>query len=99
MVMLAVLDALEGKSPQQWVSEPRYHHQYLPDAVQAEPVYVGTEEARQLMLKGHKVESTGRPYGNMQALLWDRSAGVVDAASGRRGSGVARVRARDTATP
>ena len=94
MVMLAVLDALEGKSPQQWVSEPRYHHQYLPDVVQAEPVYVGTEEARQLMLKGHKVESTGRPYGNMQAILWDTKAGMVDAASDPRGIGVALVRGR-----
>lgn len=94
MVMLAVLDALEGKSPQQWVSEPRYHHQYLPDVVQAEPVYVGTEEARQLMLKGHKVESTGRPYGNMQAILWDTKAGLVDAASDPRGIGVALVRGR-----
>ena len=94
MVMLAVLDALEGKSPQQWVSEPRYHHQYLPDAVQAEPVYVGTEEARQLMLKGHKVESTGRPYGNMQAILWDTKAGIVDAASDPRGIGVALVRGK-----
>jgi len=94
MVMLAVLDALEGKSPQQWVSEPRYHHQYLPDAVQAEPVYVGTEEARQLMLKGHKVESTGRPYGNMQAILWDTKLGIVDAASDPRGVGVALVRER-----
>lgn len=94
MVMLAVLDALEGKSPQQWVSEPRYHHQYLPDVVQAEPVYVGTEEARQLMLKGHKVESTGRPYGNMQAILWDTKLGIVDAASDPRGVGVALVRER-----
>lgn len=94
MVMLAVLDALEGKSPQQWVSEPRYHHQYLPDAVQAEPVYVGTEEARQLMLKGHKVESTGRPYGNMQAILWDTKLGIVDAASDPRGVGVALVRSK-----
>lgn len=94
MVMLAVLDALEGKSPQQWVSEPRYHHQYLPDVVQAEPVYVGSEEARQLMLKGHKVESTGRPYGNMQAILWDMKAGIVDAASDPRGIGVALVRGR-----
>ena len=99
MVMLAVLDALEGKSPQQWVSEPRYHHQYLPDVVQAEPVYVGTEEARQLMLKGHKVESTGRPYGNMQAILWDAKAGVVDAASDPRGIGLALVKARSVATP
>src|SRR5690606_1211116 len=84
MVMLAVLDALEGKSPQQWVSEPRYHHQYLPDAVQAEPVYVGTEKARQLMLMGHKVESTGRPYGNMQAILWNQRSGSVEAASDPR---------------
>jgi gamma-glutamyltranspeptidase/glutathione hydrolase len=99
MVMLAVLDALEGKSPQQWVSEPRYHHQYLPDAVQAEPVYVGTEEARQLMLMGHKVESTGRPYGNMQAILWNQRSGSVEAASDPRGIGEALVRARGTASP
>lgn len=99
MVMLAVLDALEGKSPQQWVSEPRYHHQYLPDAVQAEPVYVGTEEARQLMLMGHKVESTGRPYGNMQAILWNQRSGSVEAASDPRGIGEALVRQKGSAPP
>ena len=91
MVMLGVLDALQGKSPQEWVSAPRYHHQYMPDVVQVEPEFMGSDEAKKLMLMGHKVESTGRPYGNMQAVLWDKRSGVVEAASDPRGIGMALV--------
>jgi len=92
MVMLGVLEALGGKSPQEWVSRPRFHHQYLPDLVQVEPEFMGSEEAKKLLLLGHKVESTGRPYGNMQAILWDRRSGAVEAASDPRGIGMALVK-------
>lgn len=88
MVMLAVLDALAGRSPQEWVSRPRFHHQYLPDVVQAEPSYVGSEDAKMLMLRGHKVQSTGRRYGNMQAILWNTITGEIQAASDPRGIGL-----------
>lgn len=91
MVMLAVLDALAGRSPQEWVGRPRFHHQYLPDVVQAEPSYVGSDDAKMLMLRGHKVQSTGRRYGNMQAIFWDTMTGEIQAASDPRGIGLSLV--------
>lgn len=91
MVLLGVLDVLAGETPSHWVSRPRYHEQYLPDEVQAEPVFVGSRDAVQLMKKGHRVVSTGRPYGNMQAILWNRKTGALEAASDPRGIGEARV--------
>lgn len=92
MVMLGVLEALDGKSPKEWVSRPRFHHQYLPDEVQAEPTFVGSKDAKMLMLRGHKVTSTGRPYGNMQAIMWNTKTGSVEAASDPRGIGMSLVR-------
>ena len=91
MVMLGVLQALDGKPPEAWVSAPRFHHQYLPDQVQAEPDFIATEAGKDLLLRGHKVESTGRRYGNMQAILWNRQSGEVSAASDPRGVGDAKV--------
>jgi gamma-glutamyltranspeptidase/glutathione hydrolase len=97
MVMLAVLDALAGRPPQEWVSRPRFHHQYLPDVVQAEPSYVGSDDAKMLMLRGHKVQSTGRRYGNMQAIFWNTMTGEIQAASDPRGIGLSLVGLEDAA--
>ena len=74
----------------------RFHHQFLPDEVQAEPEFVGSQADKELMLMGHKVVSTGRNYGNMQAILWrkgsGKNSGEVTAASDPRGIGSAEVR-------
>ncbi|MCG8393118.1 MAG: gamma-glutamyltransferase [Pseudomonadales bacterium] len=92
MVMLGVIEAANDKPVEDWVSRVRYHHQYLPDEVQAEPEFVGSKAAKELMLMGHKVVSTGRDYGNMQAILWRKDSGQVTAASDPRGIGSAEVR-------
>ncbi|MDX1802576.1 MAG: gamma-glutamyltransferase [Alcanivorax sp.] len=91
MVMLGVMAAADGKPVQDWVSRVRFHHQYLPDEVQAEPAFVGSPAAKSLMLRGHKVVSTGRRYGNMQAILWNLQTNKVTAASDPRGIGSADV--------
>src|SRR5690606_19793145 len=36
MVLLAILDYLEGKPVSQWPATPRYHHQFLPDHIEHE---------------------------------------------------------------
>jgi gamma-glutamyltranspeptidase/glutathione hydrolase len=59
--------------------------------VQAEPEFVGSEAAKELMLRGHHVVSTGRDYGNMQAILWRKGSNEVTAASDPRGIGSAAV--------
>jgi len=92
MVLLAVLDFVHGRgSVREWVARPRYHHQYLPDEVQHEPEAFAPEEKAALERRGHRLRSIGREYGNMQALVWDRAAGRVEAASDPRGEGEAAV--------
>ena len=48
MVLLGILDFLEGNGPESWVSLPRFHHQYLPDVVSAEPDAFTAEEIETL---------------------------------------------------
>lgn len=92
MVMLAALEAIEGKPPQDWVTRPRFHHQYMPDMVQGEPDFVGTAAGKSLLVRGHQMESTGRRYGNMQAILWDSKSGNLEAAADPRGMGLGLVK-------
>lgn len=87
MVLLGVQEALAGKPVTEWVSRPRYHHQYLPDVVEVEPAFIGSEEARLLEMRGHTLKSTGRAYGDMHAVLWEKGKGEVSAASDPRGEG------------
>jgi gamma-glutamyltranspeptidase/glutathione hydrolase len=92
MVLLAALDFQQGGSPEEWVNRRRYHHQYLPDAVSYEPGAFSADEAAALAALGHHLEERARPYGNMQAILWDRAGNRVSAASDPRGSGAAETR-------
>jgi len=89
MVLLAVLDFAEGHGPQSWVSIGRFHHQYLPDVVEYEPGAFGAEAIRGLEKLGHKLKATAKPYGDMQAILWDKANGSLEAASDPRGEGLA----------
>jgi gamma-glutamyltranspeptidase/glutathione hydrolase len=89
MVFLALLEALEGKPVNAWVARPRFHHQYLPDEIQYEPGALHPETMKALQGLGHTLTSTGRPYGNMQALDINLTNGTVEAASDPRGIGQA----------
>jgi gamma-glutamyltranspeptidase/glutathione hydrolase len=91
MVLLGVLEFEAGRAPMSWVSLPRFHHQYLPDRVEAEAGALNDVEKAALQRWGHEVEVVDRPYGNMQAILWDRASGEVKAASDPRGEGTAAV--------
>jgi gamma-glutamyltranspeptidase/glutathione hydrolase len=93
MVMLAVLDMASGDhQPASWVSRPRFHHQYLPDAVQYEPGAFDRAMIEGLTARGHRLKALNAPYGNMQAIYWDRKDRRVYAASDPRGIGAAQVR-------
>lgn len=84
MVLLAVLDFMDGNGPESWVSLPRYHHQYLPDKVSAEPDAFSADEVAALQALGHSVEVRTRRWGNMHGVMWDRKTGEVTAASDSR---------------
>jgi len=91
MVLLGVLDLVAGNRPDSWVSLPRYHHQFLPDVVQYEPGALGGGVSEALAVLGHKLQPLDSPYGNMQAIYWDKDNGRVFAASDPRGGGESRV--------
>ncbi|RTZ73883.1 MAG: gamma-glutamyltransferase [Gammaproteobacteria bacterium] len=91
MVLLGLLEFIEGHGPSDWVSRKRFHHQYLPDQVQFEPGAFSSRVRRRLEEKGHVLKPLERPYGNMQAVFWDRKGNRVEAASDPRGIGLASV--------
>lgn len=93
MVLLGALEHLQGKPVEDWVSRPRFHHQYLPDRIEHEPDTFSEEEREALQALGHQLHSVGRDYGNMQAILWNKATNKVSAAADPRGVGSAVVRA------
>ena len=92
MVLLGALDYVEGNTPDSWVSLGRFHHQYLPDAIQYEEGALSKNEISKLKKMGHSLKKTGWRYGNMQAILWNKKTDVVSAASDPRGVGAAQTR-------
>ncbi|WP_260295145.1 gamma-glutamyltransferase [Sedimenticola hydrogenitrophicus] len=91
MLLHGVLAMAEGEGPGEWVGRPRYHHQYLPDAIQFEPGALSAGEQQQLQALGHRLEPLDSTYGNMQALYRERGTGRLSGASDPRGMGSARV--------
>jgi gamma-glutamyltranspeptidase / glutathione hydrolase len=80
MVLLGILDFLDGNSPESWVSMPRYHHQYQPDEILLERGALDENEIEELKARGHEVQVRARPWGNMHAVMWDRGTDHVEAA-------------------
>ena len=87
MVILGTLEYLDGQSAQDIVSDPRYHHQYLPDVVEYEKGAFTEQEIARLQAMGHKLEQGSRLWGNMEVITWDFASGKVAAASDPRGEG------------
>lgn len=93
MVLLGGLAFADGsEQPADWVSVPRFHHQYLPDAIQFEQNSLSDSEQQALTELGHALKPMKRRYGNMQALWWNRISGEKRAASDPRRQGLAEVK-------
>ncbi|UTW06177.1 gamma-glutamyltransferase [Pseudomonas benzenivorans] len=91
MVLLAILEYLDGQPIARWPSVPRYHHQFLPDLIEHEPDAFSPAQMAALEARGHQLKSVNRKYGNQQVLLWDKPGARVEAASDPRGIGTAVV--------
>nr|WP_319527166.1 gamma-glutamyltransferase [Pseudomonas laurentiana] len=91
MVLLSVLEFLEGRPVATWPAVPRYHHQYLPDVVEHEPGAFSAEQQRELQARGYTLKDVGRAYGNQQVLFWDKAGHTLEAASDPRGLGTSDV--------
>jgi gamma-glutamyltranspeptidase/glutathione hydrolase len=87
MVLLGMLEWLDGHNAQQVVALKRYHQQYLPDTVSYEAGALSDVEIAALRQRGDALDVTG-DYGNMQVVTWNYDSGEVQAASDPRGEGV-----------
>lgn len=95
MVLLGLLELMDGGSAQAATDLPRYHHQYLPDAIAAEAGALSDAEIQGLQAKGHNVSIEPRTWGNMQIVVWDQRDGSVQAGSDGRWAGVGKGATRD----
>lgn len=86
MVLLATLDFMAGRSAEEIVSTPRFHHQYYPDVISYEPDAFTSGQVQALSDRGHKLRE-GRKWGNLEVVTWDYATGDVEAASDPRGEG------------
>lgn len=92
MVLHGILATIEGKTANQVVNLPRYHHQYLPDVIQYEPGTFSDDTMKILKELGHELKPLENTFGNMQVIIWDKKENKVRAASDVRGEGKALVR-------
>ena len=93
MVLEGILAFVDGESPEKFVGNPRYHHQYLPDVIGAEKDAFSASEIEALQTMGHPVKVSEHPWGFMNAVSWDRKTGQLHAGSDPRvasGSGVVK---------
>jgi len=91
MVILGTLDFVDGKTAQQIVATPRFHHQFSPDVLQFETDALTPEDRKALEARGHTLREGTRKWGNLQVVTWDYKTGKVEAASDPRGAGVGLV--------
>lgn len=84
MVLLGLLDFIDGNGPESWVSLPRIHHQYKPDEISAEPTALTADEVAALEALGHTVNVRERTWGNMHGVMWNKHTGAVEGGSDPR---------------
>ena len=84
IVLQGIFSFLDGDEVEDIVANPRFHHQALPDEVQIEADRF--DEFGPLQKLGHKIVKLDG-WGNMQAVLWNRTADTLAAASDPRGAG------------
>ena len=93
MVLLGILGYADGLDAQQVAALPRYHHQWLPDAIGIERDALPADVVTALRAMGHTVivpgeDNQGRrssdAWGNMNTVEWNRRTNVLQAASDPR---------------
>ncbi len=90
MVLLGLVELMQGGSAQSVADLPRYHHQYLPDEISAEPGALDDQTIAALHARGHVVKVLDRTWGNMQVVTWNTRTGAVEAGSDSRWKGVGK---------
>ena len=97
MVLLGILGYDAGLDAQQVAALPRYHHQWMPDVIEAESGAFTPEVVKGLRAMGHTVkvpdeesEDDGRRsshvWGNLQTVEWDKAGNTLSGGSDPRNS-------------
>lgn len=76
-VLIGILGFDAGLSAQQVAALPRFHHQWLPDAISAEAGALDADTVAALQAMGHVVNAGEEDWGNLQAVEWDRRANAL----------------------
>lgn len=94
MVLLGILGYDDGLTAQQVAALPRYHHQWLPDLIEAESGTFDQATVRGLEAIGHKLKLPGdtaaggrgssHVWGNLQTVEWDRKTNTLSGGSDPR---------------
>ncbi|WP_426683165.1 gamma-glutamyltransferase [Xanthomonas translucens pv. undulosa] len=94
MVLLGILGYDDGLSAQQVAALPRYHHQWLPDVIEAETGTFDAATVQGLQALGHALKLPGdsaeggrgssHVWGNLQTVEWDKRNNVLSGGSDPR---------------
>ena len=95
MVLIGLLELMDGATAEAAAAAPRFHHQYLPDRITAERDALDDATVAALQARGHEVEVLDRTWGNMNVAVWNRLTGAVSGASDPRSEGVGKSSAAD----
>jgi gamma-glutamyltranspeptidase/glutathione hydrolase len=93
MVLEGILAFIDGETPEKFVANPRFHHQYTPDVISVEKHGFSADETKALEAMGYTVSESERPWGFMNAVSWDKQTGKMHAGSDPRapsGSGLVK---------
>ena len=83
MVLLSILNWINGGTADDMTSVKRFHHQYLPDVIQYEKDTFSNSDIDKLRSIGHVLKEV-RDYGNMQVITIDKDSGKVETSSDPR---------------
>lgn len=94
MVLLGILGYDSGLDAQQVAALPRYHHQWMPDAIEIEGNALDAPAIAALKAMGHAIDEppaeaqggrgSSHVWGNLQTVEWDRKANVLRGGSDPR---------------
>jgi len=76
-VVLGILGYDAGLTPQQVAALPRFHHQWLPDAISAEPGALDADTVEALQAMGHVVNAAEPIWGDVETVQWDKRANTL----------------------
>lgn len=94
MVLLGILGYDAGLDAQAVAALPRYHHQWMPDVIEAETGAFTPNVVAALKAMGHNVDLPGdeadggrgssHVWGNLQTVLWNKKANTLSGGSDPR---------------